>query len=205
VSKAGGASTRPLPRSFFARESALVARELLGKQLVSAVAGKRVSGRIVETEAYVGPHDEASHAAQRIGRTRRNESMFARPGTAYVYKIYGMYWCLNAVTDEVDFPAAVLIRAVEPLTGLDVMRKRRWPATAPGPDRAIASGPGKLATAFAITGALDGHDLCKPPLYITEGEPIARSGVVVGPRIGITRAVDWPLRFCLKNSPWLSR
>lgn len=196
---------KALPRSFYARASDVVARELLGKHLVSTIAGKRVSGRIVETEAYVGPHDDASHAAARIGRTRRNESMFARPGTAYVYKIYGMYWCLNAVTDEVDFPAAVLIRAVEPLEGLETMRKRRWPTGKTGPDRSIASGPGKLALAFAITGALDGHDLCKRPLFITEGENYTRAQVAIGPRIGITRAVDWPLRFYVKTSPFLSR
>ena len=199
------AAKRVLPRSFYARESETVARDLLGKRLVSTIAGKRVIGRIVETEAYVGPHDEASHAAERIGRTKRNESMFARPGTAYVYKIYGMYWCLNAVTDEVDFPAAVLIRAVEPIDGLETMRKRRWAAGHAGPDRNLASGPGKLAIAFAITGTLDAHDLCKPPLYITEGDSPARAAISIGPRIGITRAVDWPLRFCLKGSPFLSR
>lgn len=199
------AAGRPLNRSFYARDSETVARALLGTHLVSTVAGKRVVGRIVETEAYIGPHDEASHAAQRIGRTRRNESMFARPGTAYVYRIYGVHWCLNTVTDEVDFPAAVLIRAVEPLDGLEVMRKRRWPTGPVGSDRAIGSGPGKLACAFAITGALDGHDLCKPPLYITAGEPVPRSSIVAGPRIGITKAADLPLRFCVKGSPFLSR
>jgi DNA-3-methyladenine glycosylase len=196
---------QPLPRAFYARETEHVARALLGSVLVSTVGGTRVSGRIVETEAYLGPHDPASHAAERIGRTRRNTSMFAAPGIAYVYRIYGVHWCLNAVTMRVEYPAAVLIRAVEPMSGIDTMKRRRWPAGVPGPDRLIASGPGKLAAAFAITGALDGHDLRKPPLLIEAGEPVADSDIVIGPRIGITQAADWPLRFCLARSPWVSK
>lgn len=173
--------------------------------LVSSVGGKRVTGRIVETEAYIGPHDPASHAAARVGRTARNESMFAKPGTAYVYRIYGVHWCLNAVTAEVGYPAAVLIRAIEPLEGIETMRTRRFPGVQPRDDRQLASGPGKLASAFAITGVLDGHDLCKTPLMIVQGEPVARKSVHAGPRIGITKAADWPLRFCVKDSAWLSR
>ena len=196
---------RPLARSFYARETEQVARELLGCVLVSTVDSQRVEGRIVETEAYVGPHDPASHAAERIGRTRRNETMFAEPGTAYVYRIYGVHWCLNAVTVEAGFPAAVLIRALQPLRGWELMRARRWPSGHPGPDRLLASGPGKLAAALGITGDLDGHDLRKPPLYIVPGEPVADRDVQTGPRIGITRAVDWQLRFCVRNCPWLSR
>ncbi|MGH7470538.1 MAG: DNA-3-methyladenine glycosylase [Longimicrobiales bacterium] len=194
-----------LDRAFYARETALVARQLLGNLLVSTVAGKRVEGRIVETEAYLGPHDPASHAAERIGRTQRNASMFGPPGIAYIYRIYGVHWCLNVVTMQEDFPAAVLIRAIEPLRGLDTMRQRRWPAGHAGPDHSIASGPGKLAAALGITGELDGHDLRKSPLFLMPDSVIAEDEIVCGPRIGITRALDWPLRFRVSGNPWVSR
>ena len=205
MSRAAAGRHTPLDRLFYARDTELVARELLGTILVSTIGRRRVEGRIVETEAYVGPHDPASHAAERIGRTRRNTTMFAHAGTAYVYRIYGVHWCLNAVTREPDYPAAVLIRAVEPLRGIETMRHRRWPLQPPGSDRLIASGPGKLADAFAIDGTIDGHDLTKPPLYILPGEPVPDDEVVAGPRIGITRAADWPLRFYVRNSLWVSR
>ena len=195
-------ATRALEPQFFARDTERVARELLGAILVSTIGGQRVSGRIVETEAYIGPHDPASHGAERIGRTRRNASMFGAPGIAYVYRIYGVHWCLNAVTHTDDYPAAVLIRAAEPLSGLAVMRARRGARLA---DRELASGPGKLAQAFGIDGALDGHPLDRSPLWIESGARIARRDVVCGPRVGITKAVEWPLRFCVRDSPWLSR
>jgi DNA-3-methyladenine glycosylase len=194
-----------LPQEFFARDTELVARELLGTLLISTVGGKRVAGRIVETEAYIGPHDPASHGAERIGRTTRNASMFGHPGIAYVYRIYGVHWCLNAVTHEAEYPAAVLIRAVEPLEGLSVMRRRRFHASITTKDRDLASGPGKLAAAFAIDGALDGHPLNTTPLWIEPGARIVRADIVSGPRVGITRAAEWPLRFCVRDSVWLSR
>lgn len=193
---------QPLPRSFYARDTEVVARELLGTVLISTIGCKRVSGRIVETEAYVGPHDPASHGAERIGRTRRNESMFGDPGIAYVYRIYGVHWCLNAVTHEEGYPAAVLIRAVEPLEGIEIMRKRRGMSLR---DRDLASGPGKLADAFAIDGKLDGHALDAAPLWIEAGLKVRARDVVCGPRIGITKAAEWPLRFCVRGSEWLSR
>jgi DNA-3-methyladenine glycosylase len=194
-----------LPGDFYARDTEVVARELIGAVLVSTVGGARVSGRIVETEAYIGPHDPASHGAERIGRTRRNRSMFGAPGIAYVYRIYGVHWCLNAVTHEPHFPAAVLIRAVEPLAGITMMRRRRFRAQLSLSDHDLASGPGKLAAAFAIGGALDGHPLDRAPLWIEPGPPIDVRDIVSGPRIGITKAADWPLRFCLRDSAWLSR
>lgn len=195
----------PLPHSFYARETEIVSRALLGQILVSTIDGKRVEGRIVETEAYIGPHDPASHAAERIGRTLRNRAMFGPPGFAYVYRIYGVHWCLNTVTREPDYPAAVLIRAVEPLHGLPTMRERRWPKGEHGPDRLLASGPGRLTSAFGITGALDHHDLTRAPLYIVAGESIADAEIIAGPRIGVTQAAEWPLRFSVRNSIWLSR
>jgi DNA-3-methyladenine glycosylase len=193
-----------LGTSFFARPAEIVARDLLGMTIVSTIGGIRTAGRIVETEAYVGPDDDASHAAARIGRTARNDVMFGPPGVAYVYRIYGVHWCLNAVTDTVGFPAAVLIRAVEPLHNLIEMKRRRGIAPT-SPDRMIASGPGKLAAALGITGADNGHTLDRAPLWIEQGEAIARRDIVAGPRIGITKAVDLSLRFHERGSPWISR
>ena len=201
-----------LPPGFYARPAEEVARDLLGAFLVSVVGGERVTGRIVETEAYIGPQDPASHAAERIGRTARNESMFGAPGIAYVYRIYGIHWCLNAVTGQPGHPAAVLIRAVEPVEGLAVMRRRRraarhhppsspegWPS-----DRELARGPAKLAMAFAIEGTLDGHPLQRPPLSIEAGPGFAADLIAAGPRIGVTRAADWELRFFVRDSRWVS-
>jgi DNA-3-methyladenine glycosylase len=193
-----------LGADFFARPAEIVARELLGMTLVSTIGGRQTAGRIVETEAYVGPHDDASHAAARIGRTPRNDVMFKEPGLAYVYRIYGVHWCLNAVTDRVEFPAAVLIRAIEPIVGLIEMRRRRG-LDPSAPDRMIASGPGKLAASLGITGDHNEHPLDRSPLWIEQGVSIAKKDVVAGPRIGITKAADWPLRFHEKNSPWVSR
>ncbi len=189
-----------LSEDFFARPARVVARELLGATIVSTVGGRLCRSRIVETEAYIGPEDEASHAASRIGRTRRNQSMFGPPGRAYVYRIYGVHWCLNAVTDETGFPAAVLIRAGEPLEGIDVARSRRGDR----PDVQLMRGPGNLCSALGITAALDHHPLDEPPLIFERGEPVPTSSIATGPRIGITRGVDLPLRFWLAGSPWVS-
>lgn len=210
-------STRALPRSFYAGSAEQVARDLLGTILFSSIGGHEVSGRIVEVEAYIGPHDDASHAAERIGRTPRNTIMYGRAGFAYVYRIYGTHWCLNAVTGPVGFPAAVLIRALEPITGLDVMHARR---AAPGGGRSrnatgarrrqladvdLCAGPGRLAAALAIDGSLDGHALQQEPLWIARGERVPDSDVIASPRVGITRAADWPLRFSIAQSKWVSR
>jgi DNA-3-methyladenine glycosylase len=190
----------PLPASFYARPAQTVARELLGAVLVSEVDGVRVAAEIVETEAYVGPHDEASHAAERFGRTARNDAMFGAAGTAYVYLIYGMHWCLNVVTGDEGFGAAVLIRACRPLDGVEHARARR-----PGrPDRDLMRGPGNLARALGVDGALNYHPLDRPPLWFAPGRPVPDAEVAIGPRIGITRAADWPLRFWLRGDPHVS-
>jgi len=193
-----------LPASFYARPTPEVARRLLGRILISEVGGRRTAGRIVETEAYVGPDDPACHG-YRARRTRRNASLFKGPGTAYVYFTYGMHWCLNAVTEAVGFPAAVLIRALEPIYGLDTMRRRRG-GGGPVPDRELCSGPAKLCRALGVTSREDGVPLTRARgrLRITRG-PRQRLAIVVTPRVGITRAVDWPLRFLIKDSPWASR
>jgi DNA-3-methyladenine glycosylase len=181
----------PLPAAFYDRDAAAVARDLLGAVLRHETSEGVISGRIVETEAYLGPHDPASHSA--VGRTARTWHMFGPPGTAYVYFIYGMHWCVNAVTREEGYGAAVLIRAVEPLTGLDLMRARRPKARR---DHDLANGPGKLCAALGITRAHNGLLLTGDnPLAIRAGNPIPDAQVTVTPRIGISKAVDWPLRF----------
>lgn len=198
-----GRRLKPLAPAFYARPAEVVARDLLGTLLVSTIGGETV-GRIVETEAYVGPHDDASHAAARIGRTARNASMFGAPGHAYVYRIYGVHWCVNIVTDAPDFPAAVLIRAVEPVSGIPLMRLRRH-LTRPGaPDGALGRGPGNVAAALGITGEQDGHRLDTAPLWVAPGG-VSDDMVERGPRIGITRAADWPLRFWVRGHPSVSR
>lgn len=196
---------RALPARFYARPAEVVARELLGCVLVSTAGAERTAGRIVETEAYIGPHDPASHAAERIGRTARNDAMFGPAGIAYIYRIYGMHWCLNAVTGARGFPAAVLIRALEPLAGLDVMRRRRHLATRALADRELGSGPGRLAAALSLDGTLDGHRLQYAPLWIERGPAVPDPDVVAGHRVGITRAAEWPLRFHVAGSTWVSR
>jgi DNA-3-methyladenine glycosylase len=208
---------RPLPRSFYDRPAEEVAPDLLGALLISTVDDEPVVGRIVEVEAYIGSHDDASHAAERIGRTERNAHMFGPPGIAYVYRIYGTHWCVNAVTGPGSLPSAVLVRALEPLEGLDVMHGRREApgggrsARASGPrrrtlsDRDLCAGPGRLAAALGITGALDGHLLSRSPLLIARGKMVPAEDVVRSARVGITRAADWPLRFSVAGSPWVSR
>lgn len=190
-----------LPISFFARDAETVARELLGQLLLSTCGGSRCVGRIVETEAYTGPHDPASHAAASIGRTERNDPMFGPPATAYIHLNYGVHWCLNVVVAEVGFPAAVLIRALEPLEGLETMKDRR------GREREIefCSGPGKLTRALGIGPQLQRHPLREPPLIVAEGEPLAATDIVCSERIGIRRGAESRLRFYDRHSPHVSR
>ncbi len=199
-------STRAkLPREFYTRPNVLrIARELLGKLLVvPARDGTRVSGIIVETEAYRGPQDRASHAYGGR-RTNRTETMYAIGGTAYVYFVYGMYNQFNVVTNVEDVPHAALIRAVEPLEGLELARKRRHDQ----PDHNLTNGPGKLCIALGIDRRLDRADLTGNRVWIEEGEPVARSKVASGPRVGIDYAEGWvdkPWRFCVKDNPFVSR
>jgi DNA-3-methyladenine glycosylase len=177
-----------------------VARRLLGKVLVSTIGGRRTAGRIVEVEAYIGPDDPACHA---FGghRTPRCEALYGAPGHAYVYFTYGMHWCLNAVTERTDFPAAVLVRALEPVSGIAVMRRRRRGT----PERWLCAGPGRLCEALGITGRENGISLQRGRLRILRGAPPSADRVAAGPRVGIRRAVDWPLRFYIEDSPWVSR
>jgi DNA-3-methyladenine glycosylase len=176
-----------------------VARDLLGCRLISEIGGIEVGGRIVETEAYIGPQDPASHAAARIGRTSRNEPMFGPAGTAYVYFVYGMHWCFNVVTSVQGDPQAVLIRALEPEIGIARMRERR------GASRNLTNGPARLAAALAIDGRMNGHRLSDPPLRLVWAERGERESIEVSGRIGIRAAPEWPLRFFLSGHPDLSR
>jgi DNA-3-methyladenine glycosylase len=190
---------RPLPAAFYARETELVARELLGMVLECTVRGVRCSGRIVETEAYIGEEDLACHAA--AGRTARTELLYGPPGRAYVYFIYGMHWCVNAVTRRAGLPSAVLIRALEPMDGIDAMRRRRHGR----PDRELTNGPGKLCKALGITGpAHNGVSLISSPLLILTGDPVPDSDVQVTPRIGISKAAEDPLRWIVRSSSFVS-
>lgn len=194
------AHQRPLPRSFYARDTELVARDLLGAVLWCASSDGVAAGRIVETEAYLGDHDGACHAA--AGLTQRTRWLYGPPGIAYVYFIYGVHWCFNAVTRREGLPSAVLVRALEPLAGLDLMRGRRGD---PADDRNLTNGPGKLCAALAITGAANGARLDRPPLSILRGHDVPDAEVGNSARIGITRAADWPLRWYIKDNPFVSR
>jgi DNA-3-methyladenine glycosylase len=190
----------PFPAHWFDRPAEVVARELLGARLVSEVGGVRVAGEIVETEAYTGPEDAASHAHERFGRTPRNDPMFGLAGTAYVYLIYGMHWCINVVTGPVGHPAAVLLRAARPVEGTGYARERR-----PGrPDRELMRGPGNLARALGVDRAQNRLPMDRPPLWLEPGTVVPDEAVAVGPRIGISRAVEAPLRFWVRGSEWVS-
>lgn len=187
-----------LPRSFYDRETEIVAREMLGAVLQCTTPDGTASGIIVETEAYIGEHDPACHAA--TGRTRRTEPLYGSPGTSYVYFIYGVHWCFNAVTRGEGLPSAVLVRAVEPLMGKDLMEARRGGVSAVN----LTNGPGKLCAALGIDGTLNRLSLQRRPVVIREGQPVNESLVEVTPRIGITKAVEWPLRYLIRGNPWVS-
>ena len=158
------------------------------------------SGIIVETEAYIGEQDAACHAA--VGRTRRTEPLYGPPGIAYVYFIYGMHWCINAVTRAEGLPSAVLIRALEPLKGIPLMRRRRPKARS---DRELTNGPGKLCAALGIDRRMNGLPLQRYPVVIRAGDIVADNDVVITPRVGITQAADWPLRFFVRDNAFVSR
>jgi DNA-3-methyladenine glycosylase len=194
-----------LKRSFYLREETVdVARDLLGKLLVVPDAeGRCISGMIVETEAYLGVTDRAAHS---FGgrRTARNEVMYGRAGHVYVFFVYGMYHQFNVVTGPPDHPHAILIRAVEPVEGIEIMRARRGEMK----DRNLTSGPGKLCIALAIDLGLNGADLLGKLVWLEEHRSVSDGQIAVGKRIGIDYAgedVDKPLRFWLKGTEFVSR
>lgn len=190
---------RALSASFYDRPTERVARDLLGAVLEHASPEGFASGRIVETEAYLGPDDPACHAV--VGRTERTWNLHGPPGVAYVYFIYGVHWCFNAVTREEGHGSAVLVRAVEPVRGVELMRRRRGMVRR---DIDLTNGPGKLCQALGITGALDGARLDRGALRILVGEPLPDADVDVTARVGITKAADWPLRWVVRGNPYVS-
>jgi DNA-3-methyladenine glycosylase len=181
---------RKLLRSFYNRDTILVARGLLGKFLVHKSPGAERIGMIVETEAYLGPHDLAAHSAR--GLTPRNQVMFGPPGFAYVYFIYGMYFCMNVVTEPEGHASAVLLRAVEPLKNLE----------------GRTCGPGLLCRAMEIDRKLNGHDLLSENFYIAEADEAGKFSIVKRPRIGVDYSKHWAkrhLRFYIRGNPFVSR
>lgn len=190
-----------ISRPFYEQPTLEVARQLLGKYLIRKHPDGKTVGRILETEAYVGPQDLACHASR--GRTARTEIMFGPAGHAYVYFIYGMYYCLNIVTEEKDHPSAVLIRALEPVEGIELMKARRRTET----HRNLASGPGKLCQAFAIDKFLNGADICGGVLYVEDrGERAPK--ILATPRVGVDYAGKWkdkPWRFLIRGNEFVSK
>ena len=157
-----------------------------------------MAGRIVETEAYTGPEDAACHAAESIGRTSRNDPLYGPPGTAYIHMNYGIHWLLNAVTGPEGEPAGVLIRALEPIEGVEVMRQRRGRTE-------LTNGPARLAEALAVGPELQRHRLDRSPLWVGRGEPVPEDEIVITTRVGITKGTERQLRYYDARSSWVSR
>jgi DNA-3-methyladenine glycosylase len=197
---------RTLPLSFYQRPAEVVARDLLGRYLLHEVSGARLVVKLVETEAYLGAPDRASHAAGGR-RTPRNESLYLPGGHAYVYFIYGMHFCMNAVTGEAGVGSAVLLRAGEPIEGSERMTENRGLSRPPRPGD-LGGGPGKLCQALSIGRTLDGVLLTEGPLRLTAGEPVPDEAVARGPRVGVDyagEAATWPLRFAIRGNRHVSR
>ena len=197
---------KKLPRTFYDRDTLTVTRELLGKHLVRVLPdGRELVCRITETEAYIGRCDKACHAYG-YKRTKRTETLFARPGTAYIYLIYGMYCCLNFVTEPEGEPAAVLIRGAQPVKNGDIISENRFgckmDAMSPYQRKNFLNGPGKLCRGLSLTRTENGLDLLGDTLYLCDGPAPAPECVRVGKRIGIDyaeEAVDFPWRFWLEE------
>ncbi|HLY31976.1 MAG TPA: DNA-3-methyladenine glycosylase [Ktedonobacterales bacterium] len=191
----------PLPRAFYDQPTLAVARSLLGKTLARRTADGVTAGIIVETEGYIAAVDPSAHAYR--GRTARNATMFGPAGHAYVYFTYGMHYCLNVVTEAEGVAAAVLIRAIQPRVGIDLMRSRRGERIY---HYDLARGPGRLCAAMGLTTADNGTDLLGDSLWISEthGWPAEIPSIAVTSRIGISQAIDWPWRFMLAGNPYVS-
>jgi len=196
-------SMKKIPQSFFRRPTLTVARDLLGKYLAVKHGREILSGKIVETEAYRGEDDLACHASK--GRTSRTETLYQKAGTVYVYFVYGMYHCLNIVTEEKNFPSAVLIRAVEPSEGIECMKKNRKTAALHN----LASGPGKVCEAFGITKKMNGVVIPSTHIWVEDrGETVKKKDIVKAPRVGVAYAgacARYPWRFYIKNNEFISK
>lgn len=201
---------KKLDRTFYERDTLIVARELLGKYIVHKVDGKELIGKIIEAEAYKGATDKAAHSYQNR-RTNRTEVMFGPPGYAYVFLIYGMYPCMNIVTEEEGNPCAVLLRSIEPIKGLEDMSKRRFNRAYDELSKSqrinISNGPGKLCMAMDITLKDYGLDLCENELFICEGDEENTLEIVEDKRVNIDyaeEAADFLWRFYIKDNPYVS-
>lgn len=197
-----------LPRSFYERDTLTVAKELLGKYLIHNSLNGRTIGKIVEVEAYIGPKDKAAHSYN--GRkTKRTEVMFGSGGHAYIYQVYGLYFCFNVVTQKVGMPEAVLIRALEPVEGLELMAKRRGSFELNYNNiKRLTNGPSRLCQAMGINRSLYGEDLCKNRLFIAEGDSKQKFGIVATPRINIDyaeEAKNYLWRFFIKGNEFVSK
>jgi DNA-3-methyladenine glycosylase len=205
-----GASMKTLSYEFYNHTSLQVAPKLLGKTLINMQNGKRLSGKIVEVEAYMGPDDKAAHSYGNK-RTKRNEVMFGPPGHAYVYMIYGMYYCMNVITSPEDVPHGVLIRAVEPLEGLEYMSLNRYKLPledlTPSKLRNLTRGPGRLCSAMNIDRSLNGASLSGPQVYIEEPTVHEEFTIATSPRINISYAQEaaaYPWRFYIEGNRYVS-
>jgi DNA-3-methyladenine glycosylase len=203
--------SKKLPRSFYLRPTLTVAKDLLGKYLIRKISNKFLIGKIVEVEAYLGKTDPASHAYR--GKTKRNEVMFGQGGHLYVYFTYGMHFCANIVTEEVGKGCAVLLRAIEPIEGIKVMKENRknkrrnglmekW---SDGKLLNLTNGPAKLCEAFNIKREQNGTDLLQDKIYIAKGESHPRFQIGSSTRIGITNATDKKWRFFIKGNSYVSK
>lgn len=195
---------KKIKKDFYNRNTLKVAREILGKFLVRKIGDKIISGKIIEVEGYVGPNDLASHASR--GKTLRTAPMFGFPGHAYVYLVYGLNYCFNIVTEKENYPAAILIRALEPADGIDLIKKNR---KAKMPICNLTNGPGKLCQALKIDKSLNTLDLTKNILWVEDrGIKIKSRDVVAAKRVGIDYAGEYknkPWRFYLRGNPFVSK
>ena len=189
---------RKLRREFYNKPTLKVAEELLGKYLVVNKRNKSLSGKIVETEAYIGSDDPACHASR--GMTPRNRVMFGPPGHAYIYFTYGMYHCLNLVTEKEGFPAAVLIRAIEPAQGMELMMRRRGTKKI----KNLTSGPGKLCQALSLDRSLNGEDLCYGRIWV-ENRGVRAGKIKSTSRVGINQGKNKKWRFYILDSEFVSK
>jgi DNA-3-methyladenine glycosylase len=198
--------SKKLPRSFYLQPTLTIAKELLGKYLIRKIRNQTLIGKIVEVEAYLGENYPASHAFN--GRTRRNDVMFWRGGHLYVYFTYGMHFCANIVTEEEGKGRAVLLRAVEPIEGIEIMKRLRKMNRKKGASASevnATNGPAKFCEAFDIKREQNGTDLLGKEIYITQGENIPRSKIISSKRIGITNGSEKKWRFYIKENPFVSK
>ena len=194
---------KKLPRSFYTRSAILVAQDLLGKILVRKIGKTTLSGKIVEVEAYLGAKDPASHAYR--GKTKRNEVMFREGGYLYVYFTYGMHFCANIVTGKQGVGEAVLIRALEPVTGIELMKRNRGFAKSVRAMYALTNGPAKLCQALGIERKDNGPDLLGTEIYVMAGESIPKSSIGTSGRVGISRGKEKQWRSFIKGNEWISK